>query len=159
VTYILVLLLAVAPFAASAESSCEKLKSISLAGATITSAESIAPGPFRAQDIPVGLPRPVFDTMFSALGRMELPAYCRVAAVLRPSPDSHIEMEVWMPASDWNGKLQVVGNGGWAGHINFPEMAFALQEGYATSSTDTGHKGGNAGFAPGHPEKRSRGSY
>ena len=27
------------------------------------------------------------------------------------------------------------------------------QEGYATSSTDTGHEGGNANFAVGHPEK------
>jgi hypothetical protein len=32
-------------------------------------------------------------------------------------------------------------------------MASALQEGYATASTDTGHKGGNAAFAIGHPEK------
>ena len=32
-------------------------------------------------------------------------------------------------------------------------MAAALQEGYATASTDTGHKGGNALFAIGHPEK------
>jgi len=93
------------------------------------------------------------DTVVAALGRMELPAYCRVAVVLRPSPDSHVEVEVWLPASDWNGKLQVVGNGGWAGQINFPDMAFALREGYATASTDTGHKGDNAAFAAGHPEK------
>ena len=32
-------------------------------------------------------------------------------------------------------------------------MARALQEGYATASTDTGHKGGNSAFAIGHPEK------
>jgi feruloyl esterase len=32
-------------------------------------------------------------------------------------------------------------------------MATALQEGYATASNDTGHKGGNAIFAIGHPEK------
>jgi feruloyl esterase len=150
---ILFLLLAIAPFAAAAETPCEKLKLISLAGATITSAESISAGSFRPQDIPDGLPRPVFDNLRSALSRMQLPAYCRVVAVLRPSQDSHIEMAVWMPASDWNGKLEVIGNGGWAGHINFPEMAFALQEGYATSSTDTGHKGDNVAFAPGHPEK------
>ena len=46
-----------------------------------------------------------------------------------------------------------VGSGGWAGVISFPAMATALQEGYATASTDTGHKGGNALFAIGHPEK------
>ena len=54
---------------------------------------------------------------------------------------------------NWNGKFQFVGNGGWAGIISFPAMASALQEGYATASTDTGHKGGNALFAIGHPEK------
>jgi len=32
-------------------------------------------------------------------------------------------------------------------------MAWALREGYATASTDTGHKGGNALFGIGHPEK------
>ena len=46
-----------------------------------------------------------------------------------------------------------MGNGGWAGTISYPQMAKALQEGYATASTDTGHKGGNASFAIGHPEK------
>ena len=82
-----------------------------------------------------------------------LPAHCRVAAVLKPSADSQIEMEVWLPSEGWNGKFQMVGNGGWAGTISFPAMATALQEGYATASTDTGHKGGNAAFAIGHPEK------
>ena len=53
----------------------------------------------------------------------------------------------------WNGKFQAVGNGGWAGAISFPAMALALREGYATASTDTGHKGGNALFGIGHPEK------
>ena len=62
-------------------------------------------------------------------------------------------MEVWLPASGWNGKLQVVGNGGWAGTISYPAMAQALVHGYATASTDTGHKGGNASFAIGHPDK------
>ena len=58
-----------------------------------------------------------------------------------------------MPAENWNGKFQAVGNGGWAGTISFAAMATALQEGYATASNDTGHKGGNALFAIDHPEK------
>jgi len=94
-----------------------------------------------------------------------LPAHCRVSAVLAPSSDSHIEMEVWLPpAESWNGKFQAVGNGGWAGNITFgtgaPQpvnrtMASALKEGYATASNDTGHhgKGSDASFAEGHPEK------
>src|SRR6266849_1282775 len=63
------------------------------------------------------------------------------------------QIEVWMPASGWNGKLQSVGNGGWAGSISYPAMAEALRGGYATASTDTGHSGGGANFALGHPEK------
>jgi feruloyl esterase len=80
-----------------------------------------------------------------------LPAHCRVAIVMTPSTDSHIEAEVWLPA-EWNGKFEAVGNGGWAGTISYPAMARALQEGYATASTDTGHKGGNSDLAIGHPE-------
>ena len=70
-----------------------------------------------------------------------------------PRSDSDIKIEVWLPAASWNGKFQAVGNGGWAGTISYAAMASALQEGYATASTDTGHAGGNAAFAIGHPEK------
>ena len=84
----------------------------------------------------------------------DLPAFCRVTAVLRPSTDSEIHIEVWLPdRAAWNGKYQAVGNGGWGGSINTAEMATALSRGYATSSTDTGHTGGRATFAMGHPEK------
>jgi len=72
----------------------------------------------------------------------QLPAFCRVAATLTPSSDSDIKIEVWLPASAWNGKFQAVGNGGWAGTISYGALASALQEGYATASTDTGHVGG-----------------
>jgi feruloyl esterase len=85
-----------------------------------------------------------------------LPTHCRVALVLAPTPDSHIEVEVWLPSANWNGKFEAVGNGGWAGIISTDAMAAAVREGYATASTDTGHKsketpGGS--FVPGHPEK------
>jgi feruloyl esterase len=83
-----------------------------------------------------------------------LPAFCRVAATLTPSSDSDIKIEVWLPdMATWNGKFQEVGNGGWAGTITYAAMATALKDGYATSSTDTGHTGNGAEFALGHPEK------
>ena len=83
-----------------------------------------------------------------------MPAFCRVAATLTPSSDSEIKIEVWLPESGWNGNLQSVGNGAWAGTISYPAMATALAAGYATASTDTGHTGGDpATFIPGHPEK------
>src|SRR4029079_6491810 len=82
-----------------------------------------------------------------------LPSFCRVAAVLKPSSDSNIEMEVWLPIDNSDGKCEAVRNGGSAGTISYPAMASALREGYATASTDTGHKGGDAGFGIGDVEK------
>src|SRR5262249_8263908 len=67
--------------------------------------------------------------------------------------DSDIKIEVWMPAAGWNGKLEAVGNGGWAGTISYPAMAQALARGYATTSTDTGHSTPGGSFALGHREK------
>ena len=81
-----------------------------------------------------------------------LQPHCRVAAILSPSDDSHIEMELWLP-DDWNGKFLAVGNGGWAGSISFSAMSAGLESGYAVASNDTGHTGGSAAFAVGHPEK------
>ena len=51
-----------------------------------------------------------------------LPAFCRVTATLTPSSDSDIEIEVWMPTTDWSGKLQAVGNGAFTGSIAYPTV-------------------------------------
>src|SRR5262249_22723263 len=83
----------------------------------------------------------------------DLPEFCRVAATLKPSSDSDIKVEFWLPTSGWNRKLQVVGNGGWAGVISYSAMADAVRLGYASASTDTGHVGGSGSFALGHQEK------
>jgi hypothetical protein len=86
---------------------------------------------------------------------VKTPAFCRVGGVIAPSNDSEIHFEVWLPESDWNGRFRGTGNGGFAGSINYSEMAAALRDGYATASTDTGHRadGINADWALGHPEK------
>lgn len=129
-------------FAAFAQTPCEQLKSLNLANTTITSSESMAAGPFRT---PAAAPRP---------GAPLLPAHCRVSATLRPSSDSDIKVEIWLPeAGAWNGKLGAVGGGGWVGTINYAGLIGTLQEGYAAASTDTGHQGQSAAFALGHPEK------
>jgi feruloyl esterase len=81
-------------------------------------------------------------------------ASCRIAATLQPTGDSEIKIEVWLPEPRaWNGKYEAAGNGGWGGSLNYGDMTSALSRGYATSSTDTGHAGGRASFATGHPEK------
>jgi feruloyl esterase len=87
--------------------------------------------------------------------RAEVPKFCRVAGVLRPTADSNIRFEVWMPASEWNGRLLGVGNGGFAGSISYDQMGGALKQGYATTGTDTGHEAQaeDASWAYRHPEK------
>jgi hypothetical protein len=138
-----------------AAATCESLASLKLANASITGAQVVAAGAFTPPDAqPNGQALATYKA---------LPAFCRVQGVIQPSSDSHIEFEVWLPASGWNGKHLGVGNGGFAGSIaytvfpaaNTPGLAEALALGYAASSTDTGHKGGmvDAKWALGHPEK------
>ena len=125
---------------------CESLASLKLAKAAITSAESVAAGSFTPPGGPAATPAPP---------PLTVPAFCRVAVVLKPSSDSDIRMEVWLPSSGWNGKFQGIGNGGFAGAIGFGGMANAISHGYATASTDTGHQASNtdASWALNHPEK------
>ena len=134
---------------AVASASCESLASLSLKDATITAASTVAAGAFRPPAAGAG----------NGEDFKSLASFCRVAATLRPSPDSDIKIEVWLPVSGWNGKFQAVGNGGWAGTIGYGAMGRALAHGYAASSTDTGHTGGSASFALGHPEKLADYAY
>ena len=120
---------------------CERLTSLKLTNGTITSAQAIPKAPY----LPTGL-----SVDAAQYARVQIPAYCRLAAALEPAPGSHIEVELWMPVREsWNGKYQAIGGGGWVGNFNFNGMLSALQQGYATSSTDTGHKGSDAAFAVG----------
>src|SRR2546422_5079322 len=110
--------------------SCESLIGLSLQNATVTSAATVAAGAFVPSG---GAGRGNAAQQYGAL-----PAFCRVAATLKPSSDSEIKIEVWMPSAGWNGKFQGVGNGGWAGTISYPALAAAIASGYSSASTDTG---------------------
>ena len=81
--------------------------------------------------------------------------FCRVALTLKPSSDSDIQVEVWLPAAGWNGKFQGAGNGGFAGAIDYPALSLAVSKGYAAAATDTGPRAGgtDAQWALNHPEK------
>jgi feruloyl esterase len=129
----------------AAAATCESLASLTRPNTTILTAQAQPAGPFAIPGAAANAPA---NPALAAL-----PAFCRVAASLHPSADSDIRIEVWLPASGWNGKLQSVGNGGWAGTIGYPALGAALAAGYATAATDTGHAGNTARFAPGHPEK------
>ena len=137
--------------AAAIAATCESVAALALPNATVTMAESVAAGAFTAPGGRGG--RGPSAGSGQANPMADLPAFCRVAATLTPSSDSDIKIEVWLPLENWNSKFQAVGNGAWNGAIGYAAMADALRRGYATSSTDTGHTGGSASFALGHPEK------
>src|SRR5689334_17513496 len=52
-----------------------------------------------------------------------LPAFCRVAATLKPTPSSDIHMEMWMPISGWNGHFRGTSPNGLGGVLNYNAMA------------------------------------
>lgn len=120
--------------------SCESLVDLKLPDTAIVSTQSIPEGNF----VPPGS-----DPIPS------LPSFCRVEGASKPTADSDIRFELWMPISDWNGEFRGVGNGGFGGAIDYDDMALALRQGYATASTNTGHVGDylDSRWALGHPEK------
>ena len=136
----------------SAATTCENLGSLKLANTAIKLAQSVAAHQF---DPPTPFPNAGPRGTLMVVAAKELPAFCRVAATIKPTADSDIKFELWMPASGWNGNFMGIGNGGWAGAINYSGMSDPLSRGYATASTDTGHEGSgtDASFALGHPEK------
>jgi feruloyl esterase len=130
--------------ATAASPACDSLSKIAFADASVEKVDGVAAGDLTVTPVGPGTRPQTFKG---------LPAFCRVVAILKPTLDSDIKVEVWLPGANWNGKYQAVGNGGWAGFISYGAMADALRNGYATSSTDTGHVGANGKFVPGHPEK------
>jgi len=132
---------------ASAAATCSSLSQLKLPDTTITGAESFAAGKFTP---------PV-----QAIFRQQAPvpvAFCRVTGSIKPTADSNIKFEVWLPESGWTGRYESVGNGGFAGSIRYDSMVRPLIGGSAVASTDDGHSGpavgpNSASWALGHPQK------
>lgn len=122
---------------------CESLMTLMLPDTTITSATSV-PGPsFTAPD------GQVYESV---------PPFCRVSAVLTPTADSLINIEIWMPSADWSGRFLGIGNGGYAGNyaVAVPAMVSGVQSGFAVATTDMGtapSANNNADTLVGHPQK------
>jgi feruloyl esterase len=128
---------------AQTPTACDALGKLTLPNATITAAVPVDAGTFRAPGAA------------ATAAPMNTPAFCRVAATLAPTPESHIRIEVWLPpAAVWNGKFLGTGNGGAGGVISYPALAAGLQKGYATTNTDMGTSttGLDFGFGVGHRE-------
>jgi feruloyl esterase len=147
VAYVVLYLAACAAPAGAAPVACEALKAQAFEATTIASAELVAAGAFKPPmpSLP-GPPPPNYAT---------LPAFCRVTGSIRPTTDSDIRFEAWLPATGWNGKFVQVGNGGAAGSIVHNALGEVVARGYAAANTDMGHQGsgGDFSWALGHPEK------
>ena len=123
----LVFIIALLIFAArpASATNCGDLVRLKIPDVTVTSATNVAAGQF----IPP-----------ASSNALETPEFCRVVAVARPTSDSVINFEVWIPSAErWNHDFEGVGNGGYTGAIQYAELAVALRRGFATASTDTGH--------------------
>jgi len=141
-------MLAASAAAAVGEDSCGKLMGLAVSGAKITFAQTVEAGTFAG-------PRNPNSGRDLTAPYKNVPAFCRVVAQATPSPDSDIRIEIWLPSAGWNGKLQGIGNGGFAGLIDYMQLGVVVTKGYAATATTTGHEGSplDAGWALGHPEK------
>ena len=122
---------------AHAASDCAGLVAVTTADATMSAATSIlAPGVVAG--VAVSVP------------------FCRVQGVARPSSDSQIKFEVWLPptAGDWSGRMKVNGTGGYAGAVPYPRLAQDVGDGFVSAGSNMGHDGGeSASWTLGRPEK------
>ncbi|MBV9809371.1 MAG: tannase/feruloyl esterase family alpha/beta hydrolase [Solirubrobacterales bacterium] len=104
--------------------SCDSLAGLKLTNTTVTSATEV----------------PASTT---------LPAYCNVQLVeTNPPAGDQIHIGVFLPDS-WNGRFEGIGGGGFVGGNPSSPSPTAIQQGYATAGTDTGHvaDGGQGAFA------------
>ena len=132
----LIVVAAIAALSASApaqtgQAACERLRSLHSGSSRILTAEYIAAGDFQAPSMGSINAPPIL-----------LPAHCSVRVFTPTSSDSGVTSEIWLPdASGWNGKLLGTGNGGYSSALSYPQMAEALQRGFAVGGSDTGHEG------------------
>jgi feruloyl esterase len=146
-TLILLCAAALAVPSANAAQPCGSLAGLALPNTTITLAAPVAAGQFTPPDG----------------SAVTVIAFCRVSGVSRPTSDSEIKFEVWLPGA-WNGKLDQGGGGGYGRGFNVAGgfMIAALNRGYAVTGTDMGHPrtfGYDVSWAIGHPEKLKDWAY
>jgi len=129
--------LAVACSSVYAADDCASLAAVTTEDSTVTSATVVAAG----------------TSISGSVVPVEL---CRVQGVARPSSDSEIKWEVWLPqtAAEWTGRMKVNGTGGYAGAIPYARLAQDIGDGFVTAGSNMGHDGGeSAAWTLGHPEK------
>src|SRR5437868_7798427 len=119
---------------------CSSLISVTSDSSTMTAADSVTP-PATISGVAVTVP------------------FCRVQGTARPSSDSEIKFEVWLPptAAAWTGRMKVNGTGGYAGATPYARLAQDVGDGFVSAGSNMGHDGGeSATWTLGHPEKVDR---
>jgi feruloyl esterase len=141
--------LGAAAFAQGTPATCRALTELKFDAVKITAAEHVAPG--------WAFPKSPFNAGFKPAAESHA-SFCRVALTI----DKDIKVEIWLP-DIWNHRFEGVGNGGLTGAINYPAMAQAVREGFATASTDTGHETQegffDASWVAGHPDRVENFAY
>ncbi len=132
------------PAVAGTPTSCASLQNFSFPDTTITGVQTNSGGPYVAP-----------DTWHLAFAN--LPPSCQVSATIKPTADSSINVQVWMPTQGYNGRYLGTGNGGYAGGFFQSELAAGINNGFATANTDMGTSPYSDGISAdglvGHPEK------
>ncbi|WP_066799618.1 tannase/feruloyl esterase family alpha/beta hydrolase [Sphingomonas soli] len=103
---------------------CAALAGAHSGGVTVVQATMVAPAP---DWTPV-------TTSFYRPQPVRVPL-CRVEGNI----EGNIGFELWLPAN-WNGRLLGAGVGGDAGVFNYSDMSRRVEQGFATVTTDSGHK-------------------
>jgi hypothetical protein len=116
---------------AAAAVSCAGLAgALNLANTTVTGAAADTTGAFTIPASQPGGGPPITG----------LPPFCDVTLTeTNPPAGDRVHVEVWLPLTGGNGRLQAVGGGGYSCGISYSAMAPALEAGYTTASTDCGH--------------------
>ncbi len=127
--------------AAETPTPCERLTALRIPDVRIVKTTEVRPDPVWMAPLaqpPAGYSAPVRK------------AFCRVEGTI----EDEIGFELWLPvAAEWNGRLLGNGNGGFAGFIRYEGLARGINRGFASASTDTGHKIAEINWPIGHPRR------
>lgn len=143
-------LAAALPIATAAPEHCSEafFASILPENATLLFAESVAENcTFKVSPANIAYPK----------SPTNLPASCAVQINITSSSTSAFSFGLFLPdPKTYNDRVLGVGNGGFAGGVNWLDMAAGLHYGFATWSTDTGHNStsGDLSWALNNDERR-----
>lgn len=97
-------------------------------------------------------PRLSHTTLETTASAANDPVACRILGRTEPREGSRIGFEVWTPRAAWNGRLLMLGNGGYGSALPRSQMKAYAAAGYVVVATDTGHDGDSPDFARERPQ-------